>query len=347
MLHEHFCILLYTHCHSLNIFHKHLIYFDVIILFVDIMSAPPSPDHLPEMPEYLPILPEPNDPYLDAIDYDDEEEPYEDLVDDNEEDSDEDPEMDLDINIDDYEEDPEMDIDIEGIDDIEEVEEQMMVQQLPPLTSPPPISPSSSESNHTTPAQVPKSTYEFGGTSTSTPMFMNSAQYEIYSLRQALNLTQLKVQSMARQMNDYEYKVHSAKMDAMNAQDDLYWFKLDMSYVQKNLTHVGEIVLNPLTGLDDVKDRLTLVERAQEQDAVQIHKLLNRLNTAEIRLDVANFDRYQLKNDLCGMQTQMSSIQQRLYQKDVKEYRPNESVDVLATRGINNPSGLRQPSNQY
>jgi hypothetical protein len=182
MLHEHFCILLYTHCHSLNIFHKHLIYFDVIILFVDIMSAPPSPDHLPEMPEYLPILPGPNDPYLEALDLDDEEEPYEDLVNDNEEDSDEDPEMDLDINIDDYEEDPEMDIDIEGIDDIEEEEEQIVVQQLPPLTSPPPISPSSSESNHTTPAQVPKSTYEVGGTSTSTPMFVNSAQYEIYSL---------------------------------------------------------------------------------------------------------------------------------------------------------------------
>jgi hypothetical protein len=327
MLHEHFCILLYTHCHSLNIFHKHLIYFDVIILFVDIMSAPPSPGHLPEMPVYLPILPEPNDPYLDAIDYDDEEEPYEDLVDD-------------------YEEDPEMDIDIEDIDDIEEVEEQIVVPHLSPLTSPPPVSPISSESNRTTPAQVPNSTHQTGGTSTFTPMFANSAQYEIYSLKQALNLTQLKVQSMARQMNDYESKVHSAKMDAMNARDDLFWFKLDMSFVQKDLTHVGEIVLNPLTGLDDVKDRLTLVERAQEQDAVQIHKLLNRLNTAEIRLDVANFDRYQLRNDLCGMQTQMSSIQQRLYQKDVKEYRPNESVDVLATRGINNPSGLRQPPNR-
>ena len=308
------------------------------------MSAPPSPDHLPAMPEYLPILPEPNDPYFEAIDYDDEEEPYEDL--DNEIDSDEDPEMDMDINIDDYEEDPEMDVDIEGIDDIEEAEEQIVVPHLSPLTSPPPVSPISSESNRTTPAQVPNSTHQTGGTSTSTHMFVNSAQYEIYSLKQALNLTQLKVQSMASQMNDYISKVNSARMDAMNARDDLYWFKLDMSYVKSDSTHVGEVVLNPLTGLDNVKDRLTLVERAQEQDAVQIHKLLNRLNTAEIRLDVANFDRYQLKNDLCGMQTQMSAIQQRLYQKDVKEYRPNESVDVLATRGINNPSGLQQPPNR-
>ena len=224
------------------------------------MSAPPSPDHLPAMPEYLPILPGPDDPYIEAIDYDDEEEPYEDL--DNEIDSDEDPEMDMDINIDDYEEDPKMDVDIEGND--EEAEKLLVVPHLSPLTSPPPVSPISSESNRTTPAQVPNSTHQTGGTSTSTHMFVNSAQYEIYSLKQALNLTQLKVQSMASQMNDYISKVNSARMDAMNARDDLYWFKLDMSYVKSDSTHVGEVVLNPLTGLDNVKDRLTLVERAQE-----------------------------------------------------------------------------------
>ena len=130
------------------------------------MSVPPSPDHLPAMPAHLPILPGPNDPYFEALDYDDEEEPYEDLVDDDDED-------------------PEMDIDIEGIDDIEEVEEPMVVRPLSPLTSPPPISPNPSESNHTTPAQVPKSTYEVGGTSRFTPTFVNSSQYEIYSLKQS------------------------------------------------------------------------------------------------------------------------------------------------------------------
>ena len=216
------------------------------------MYVPPSPDHLPAMPAHLPFLPGPNDPYFEALDYNDEEEPYEDLVDDYEEDPDEDPEMDI---------------------DIEEVEEPMVVRPLSPLTSPPPISPNSSEPNHTTPTQVPKSTYEVGGTSTFTPMFVNSAQYEIYSLKQGLDLTQRKVQSMTRQMNDYISKVNSAKMDAMNAQQDLYWFKLDMSYVKRDLTHVGDIVLDPLTGLDDVKDRLTLVERAQDQDAAQIHEL--------------------------------------------------------------------------
>lgn len=288
------------------------------------MSVPPSPDHLHAMPAHLPFLPGPNDPYLEALDYNDKEEPYEDLVDDDEEDPDEDPELDI---------------------DIEEVEEPIVVRPLSPLTSPPPISPNSSEPNHTTPTQVPKSTYEVGGTSRCTPMFVNSAQYEIYSLKQGLDLTQCKVQSMTRQMNDYISKVNSAKMDAMNAQQDLYWFKLDMSYVKRDLTHVGDIVLDPLTGLDDVKDRITLVERAQDQDAVQIHELRNRLATAEIRLDVANFDRYQLKNEIYGMQSQMCAIQQKLYQIDVKENRPNESVDVLAIYGDNDPSGLQQTSN--
>jgi chromosome segregation ATPase len=229
--------------------------------------------------------------------------------------------------------------------DIEEVDEPMFVRPLSPLTSPPTISPNSSEPNHTTPTQVPKSTYEVGGTSTFTPMFVNSAQYEIYSLKQGLDLTQHKVQSMTRQMNDYISKVNSAKMDAMNAQQDLYWFKLDMSYVRRDLTHVGDIVLDTLTGLEDVKDRLALVERAQDQYAAQIHELRNRLTIAEIRLDVANFDRYQLKNEIYGMQSQMCAIQQKLYQIDVKENRPNESVDVLATYGNNDPSGLQQTSN--
>lgn len=288
------------------------------------MSVPPSPDHLPAMPAHLPFLPGPNDPYLEALDYDDEEEPYEDLADEYEEDSDDDPEMDI---------------------DIEEVEEPMVVRPLSPLTSPPPISPNSSESNHITPTQGPKSTYEVGGSSIIPPIFLNSAQYELYCLKQSLDLTQHKVQNMARQMNDQKSKVTLAKMEAVNAREDLDLFKLDMSYVRKNLTHVEEIVLDPLTGLEDVKDRLTRVERAQDQDAAQIHELRNRLTTTEIRLDVANFDRYHLKNEMYGMQSQMYAIQQRLYQIDVKENRPNDSVDVLATYGYNEPSGLQQLSN--
>ena len=34
------------------------------------MSIPPSPDHLPAMPAHLPFLPRPNDPYFEALDYD-------------------------------------------------------------------------------------------------------------------------------------------------------------------------------------------------------------------------------------------------------------------------------------
>ena len=226
--------------------------------------------------------------------------------------------------------------------DIEEVEEPMVVRPLSPLTSPPPFSPNSSESNHITPTQGPKSTYEVGGSSLIPPIFINFAQYELYCLKQSLDLTQRKVQNMARQMNDHESKVTSAKMEAVNAREDLDLFKLDMSYVRKDLTHVEEIVLDPITGLEDVKDRLTRVERAQDQDAAQIHELRNRLTTTEIRLDVANFDRYHLRNEMYGMQSQMYAIQQRLYQKNVKENRPNDSVDVLATYGYNEPSGLQQ-----
>ena len=304
------------------------------------MSAPPSPDQLPAMPEYLPILPD--DPYFEAIDYDDEEEPYEDLV--NEVDSDEDPEMDWDINIDDYEEDPEMDIDIDGI---EEAEEQIVVPHLSPLTSPPPISETSSDSNHSTPTRFPKSTYEMGGSSATGPMFKNSTQYDVYRLKHDLNTTQFKVQDMAWQMDKQESIVNAAKTEAMHARHRLDLFILDMSYVKEGLTHVEDIVLDPLAGLENVKDRLTRVEKAQNQDATQIHKLLHYLNTMEIRLDVANFDRYHLRKKLYDMQSQMYAMQQELYQKEVKENRPDESVDVLATYGDTNPSELQQTFYQH
>nr|GFC87796.1 S-adenosyl-L-methionine-dependent methyltransferase [Tanacetum cinerariifolium] len=51
-----------------------------------IMFVPASPEHVPAIPDQLPVEPPlaPNPPklnndYLDVIDYDDEEEPYEDL----------------------------------------------------------------------------------------------------------------------------------------------------------------------------------------------------------------------------------------------------------------------------
>ena len=67
----------------------------------------------------------------------------------------------------------------------------------------------------------------------------------------------------------------------------------------------------------------------------------------EIRLDVANFDRYHLRKKLYDMQSQMYAMQQELYQKEVKENRPDESVDVLATYGDIDPSELQQTFYQH
>ncbi|GJZ08578.1 hypothetical protein Tco_0542861 [Tanacetum coccineum] len=106
------------------------------------MSAPASPEHVLAIPDQLPVEPPlaPNPPeldndYLDAVDYDDEEEPYEDL-----DDEEEDPKMDLDEE--EEEEDPEIDVDNK--------EEEPLPASPPPLSplrTPPPVSESSYDSN--------------------------------------------------------------------------------------------------------------------------------------------------------------------------------------------------------
>ncbi|GKE22368.1 hypothetical protein Tco_1433880 [Tanacetum coccineum] len=143
------------------------------------MSVPASPEHVPTIPDQLPVEPPlaPNPPeldndYLDAIDYDDEKEPYEDL-DDEEEDPKEDPKIELDekeedpeIELDKEEEDPEMDID----DEEEEEPLPASPQPLSPLRTPPPVSESSYDydipvttiTNVGRPFKGPLSTYEIG-----------------------------------------------------------------------------------------------------------------------------------------------------------------------------------------
>ncbi|GJX34913.1 putative reverse transcriptase domain-containing protein [Tanacetum coccineum] len=125
------------------------------------MSVPASPEHVPAIPDQLlvepPLAPNPpelNNDYLDVVDYDDEEERYEDL-----DEEEEDPEMDLD----EEEEDPEI------IDDKEE-EEPLLASPPPlsPLRTPPSVSESSFDSDipvttTTTmvrPLKGPLSTYE-------------------------------------------------------------------------------------------------------------------------------------------------------------------------------------------
>ncbi|GJY99807.1 hypothetical protein Tco_0517237 [Tanacetum coccineum] len=149
------------------------------------MFVPASPEHVPTIPDQLPVEPllAPNPPeldndYLDAVDYDDKEEPYEDL-DDEEEDPEENPEMDLD----EEEEDLEMDV------DDEEEEEPLLVSPPPlsPLRTSPLVFESSSDSNipvSTTttvgrPYKGPLSTYEVGGPSSVASTSVFSATYEL------------------------------------------------------------------------------------------------------------------------------------------------------------------------
>ncbi|GKB61746.1 hypothetical protein Tco_0917932 [Tanacetum coccineum] len=121
-----------------------------------------------------PLAPNPlkiDNDYLDAVDYDDEEEPYEDL-----EDEEEDPEEDPKIDLDEEEEDPKMDLDDEEDDpkmDIYDEKEEPLPASPPPLSplrTPPIVSESSSDSdipvttttNVGRPFKGPLSTYEVG-----------------------------------------------------------------------------------------------------------------------------------------------------------------------------------------
>ncbi|GKD90640.1 hypothetical protein Tco_1366147 [Tanacetum coccineum] len=109
------------------------------------MSVPASPKHVPAIPNQLPVEPllalnppKLDNDYLDAVDYNDEEEPHEDL-DDEEEYPEENPKMDLD----EEEEDPKIDVD-------DKEEEEPLPASLPllsPLRTPPLVLESSSDSD--------------------------------------------------------------------------------------------------------------------------------------------------------------------------------------------------------
>ncbi|GJU20342.1 hypothetical protein Tco_1153684 [Tanacetum coccineum] len=135
-------------------------------------------NQLPVEPLLAPNPPELDNDYLDVVDYDDKEEPYED-IDDKEEDLEENPEMDLD----EEEEDPEIDV------DDEEEEEPLFASPPPlsPLQTPPPVSESSSDSDIpiTTTTNVGRpfkdllSTYDLGKPSSATSTSVISARYEL------------------------------------------------------------------------------------------------------------------------------------------------------------------------
>ncbi|GJR67513.1 hypothetical protein Tco_0013578 [Tanacetum coccineum] len=196
---------------------------------------------LPVEPLLAPNPPELDNDYLDAVDYDDKEEPYEDL-DDDEEDPEENPKMDLDKE----EEDPEMNIDDE--------EEEPLPASPPPLSLlriPPPVSESSSDSDIpvTTTTNVGRpfkglfSTYKVGE-----PSFVASAS--VFSARYELNQTEIA----------------EARKEAIRARQRLDRFIWEMSFVVER--DIPEL-MNDSTATGD---RLTLLEQDNVKNREEIQK---------------------------------------------------------------------------
>ncbi|GJW77200.1 hypothetical protein Tco_0138882 [Tanacetum coccineum] len=129
------------------------------------------PNQLPVEPPLAPNPLEIDNDYLDAVDYDDEEEPYEDL-----EDEEEDPEEDPKIDLDEEEEDLKMDLDDE--------------EEEPLPASPPPLSLSN---NHL----CPLSTYEVGEPSSVAYASVFSARYKLNQLGHDFGILRSRVQSLA------------------------------------------------------------------------------------------------------------------------------------------------------
>ncbi|GKD31016.1 hypothetical protein Tco_1241794 [Tanacetum coccineum] len=332
------------------------------------MSVPASPEHVPAIPDQLPVEPPlaPNPPkldndYLDVIDYDDEEEPYLDL-DDEEEDPEKGPEMDV---------------------DNEEEEEPLPASPLllSPLRTPPLVSESSSDSDipittTTTvgrPFKIPLSTYEVGEPSSVASALVYSARYELNQLRQDFGILGSRVQSLKWGMGTRRTEIAEAHKEAIRARRRLDRFIWEMSFV------IERDIPELMNGSTATRDRLTLlkqdqvkkreeiqrlknhvhstnifatlaamdrdqIEKTQDQDGKQIQELRHRLTLAEIRLEVASVDGYRLECDLYSVRAQMHAIQQELYWRGFEENRPTKSIDVLATYGDVDPLELQEPS---
>ncbi|GJZ56340.1 hypothetical protein Tco_0611533 [Tanacetum coccineum] len=280
------------------------------------MSVPASPEHVLAIPDQLPVEPllAPNPPeldndYLDAVDYDDKEEPYEDL-DDEEEDPKENPKMDLD----EEEEDPEMDInDKEG-------EEPLLASPPPlsPLRTPPPVSKSSTNYDITVtttttvgrPYKGPLSTYEVGEPSSVASALVFSARYELNQLEHDFGILGSRVQYLTQGMSTATGdRLTLLEQDNVKNREEIQKLKNQVQSANISAT---------LAAMD--RDR---IEKTQDQNGKQIRELRHHLTSAEIRLEVAK---------------------QEMYWRGFEENRPTESIDVLATYGDADPLELQEPS---
>ncbi|GJW96472.1 hypothetical protein Tco_0178280 [Tanacetum coccineum] len=237
------------------------------------MSVPTSPEHVPAIPDQLPVEPllAPNPPeldnvYLDVFDYDNEEEPYEDL-DDDEEDPKENPKM----------------------------EEPLPASPPPlsPLRTPPLVSKSSSDSDipvttTTTmgrPYKGPLSTYEVGEPSSVASASVFSARYERNQLEHDFGILGSRVQYLTRGMGTHRTEIAEAHKEAIRARQRLDRFIWEISFVIER--DIPEL-MNDSTALGD---RLTLLEQDNVKNREEIQKLKNQVQSANIYATLAAMDR--------------------------------------------------------
>nr|GEY24092.1 hypothetical protein [Tanacetum cinerariifolium] len=228
------------------------------------MSVPASPEHVPAIPDQLlvepPLAPNPpklDNDYLDVVDYDDEEEPYEDL-DDEEEDPKEDPKMDLD----EEEEDPEMDLDEEEEDPEMDIDDEEKEEPLP--ASPPPLSP------QRTPPPVSKSSSNFDILVTTTttvgrpfkgPRFLKLTKRllrldDVYTAMDKDRIEKTQDQE-GKQIRELRHRLTSAKIrlevasvDWYRLECELYSVRAQMHAIQQELYWRGLEENRPTESID-------------------------------------------------------------------------------------------------
>nr|GEY47895.1 reverse transcriptase domain-containing protein [Tanacetum cinerariifolium] len=248
-----------------------------------IMFVPVSLDHVPVIPDQLPVEPPltPNPPELDNnnfdfVDYDDEEEPYEDL-DEEEEDPKEDPEIDLD----EEEEDPEMDID-------DKEEEEPLPASPPPLSplrTPPPVSESSFDYDvpvtTTTimgrPFKGPLSTYKVGEPSYVASASVFFARYELNQLRHGFGILGSHVQSLTRGMGTRGTEIDKAHKEAIRSRRRLDTFIWEKSFV------IERDILELMNDLIATGDRLTLLEATAAAETTRAVATAGDAKVPEVR----------------------------------------------------------------
>ncbi|GJR31453.1 hypothetical protein Tco_1107685 [Tanacetum coccineum] len=220
------------------------------------MLVPDSLEHVPAIPNQLPVEPllAPNPPeldndYLDVVDFDDEEEPYEDL-DDEEEDLKENPEMDLD----EEKEDPEMDID-------DEEEEDPLPASPPPLPFKGPLSTYEvGEPSSVASASVFSARYELNYSTTSRQKLKNQVQSaNIFATLVAMDRDRIEktqdqngkqIRELRHRLTSAEIRLEVASTDRYRLECELYNVRVQMHAIQQEMYWRGFEENRPTESID-------------------------------------------------------------------------------------------------